>query len=1099
MAESAEVESTITNALGLEKRWNWMGSAESCERALKLVPKDDSMRAAAILERKAYAIHRAALQADTHQVFENRTGTAIELYTKALRILQSSTDPASMARANRCEAMLSYLEYWLALDAPSKKSHIDAAWAKGKNSLNGFESAGESLEFARTFNQIALAAALSYNYDGVAQSRESTLKEALSYAEKSILHISGSGNDWELAKIHAKATGLLAAIEKDFATFNKKDKLDLEAWDHWTKARSLDDEAALSEIPYVVILQSWPAACKTEERTAIYGKGLELARRTKDHFIIGCVLDGLAQRKFLMAMSSDDSSEIEQLSNEGFEKAKASRASLEKIGFISPNVICVWTMVPEAGYYYSFSSEERGPVARKELLYKAHKPCIEQVQLALESGYPDVRCAARFMMGSVLKGLGTMESGMDLKRNYLEKAVEYLTLATKEDKMIHPTQYYPQGLDLLNLAEAHYEIAQITTDLEKKTSILREAVDSRREALRVCEKEFAATQDSNPDLSGEIAGGYQATGSWVRDLCGLTGDDSCLGMVVECLEKAVDWYSRAGQASQSAAANWEVAQTYDRMSEFLKASERFDLAAEDYRKAAESIPRLDEFYADHAIYMRAWAEIERGRYHHSKQEPGLAKECYESAAAMHKSTRRWSYLTTNYSAWAKVEKAEGLSHDENYEESINAFEEASRLFQESEMAIHSQLSRIEDPAEKESARNLERAADRRSSYCRARIILEKARVLGKERDALATADKYGQAAAAFDKILAELISDQDKKEIMVIAKLSRAWQAMAQAEAEASPSQYEKASTLFEEAKDLSIGEKSKLLMAGHSRFCKALAIGADFVDTGDVALYTRATKHLESAADCYLKANHLIESEYAKASKLLLDGYFHMGRASREEDQDKKAKFYMMAEKVLNTSASAFDRSKEFEKRDQVHRLLEKIREERELALSLTEVLHAPDALTATTSFQTPTPTHETATGRERLEHADVQFALIAHPKTLHVGQDLEIVIEMTNAGKGPARLKMVENLFPKCFMVITKPDTCQIEDTNLNLRHKRLDALTSEVIKLVLKPSETGKFPLKPKIIYEDESGASKEHQPEPMVITVKELGISGWLKGT
>ncbi len=50
---------------------------------------------------------------------------------------------------------------------------------------------------------------------------------------------------------------------------------------------------------------------------------------------------------------------------------------------------------------------------------------------------------------------------------------------------------------------------------------------------------------------------------------------------------------------------------------------------------------------------------------------------------------------------------------------------------------------------------------------------------------------------------------------------------------------------------------------------------------------------------------------------------------------------------------------------------------------------------------------------------------------------------------------------------------------------------------VKLVLKPKIQGQFTLKPRILYLDESGGYKSHQPEPVKITVTELGIKGWIK--
>ena len=122
--------------------------------------------------------------------------------------------------------------------------------------------------------------------------------------------------------------------------------------------------------------------------------------------------------------------------------------------------------------------------------------------------------------------------------------------------------------------------------------------------------------------------------------------------------------------------------------------------------------------------------------------------------------------------------------------------------------------------------------------------------------------------------------------------------------------------------------------------------------------------------------------------------------------DPEKKAKLYAMAEKVLQTSAGSFMRAEHPEKREQVLGLLEKVKKEQELAASLMEVIHAPAIVSATTSFSTPTPTREQAVGSERFEHADIQANLIVRQKELKVGENLDLEIELVNAGKGPALL---------------------------------------------------------------------------------------------
>jgi hypothetical protein len=51
---------------------------------------------------------------------------------------------------------------------------------------------------------------------------------------------------------------------------------------------------------------------------------------------------------------------------------------------------------------------------------------------------------------------------------------------------------------------------------------------------------------------------------------------------------------------------------------------------------------------------------------------------------------------------------------------------------------------------------------------------------------------------------------------------------------------------------------------------------------------------------------------------------------------------------------------------------------------------------------------------------------------------------------------------------------------------------------VKLVLTPKIQGTFQIKPKIVYVDENCKEKTCEPKPISITVKELGLKGWLKG-
>jgi len=251
-------------------------------------------------------------------------------------------------------------------------------------------------------------------------------------------------------------------------------------------------------------------------------------------------------------------------------------------------------------------------------------------------------------------------------------------------------------------------------------------------------------------------------------------------------------------------------------------------------------------------------------------------------------------------------------------------------------------------------------------------------------------------------------------------------------------------------------------------------------------------------AAHHYTEAGFETASNWTKATQRLFDAYVYMRNAESEVDPEKKAKHYQLAEKHLDLAARLYETAGYITKRDETLRHLERVREEKELLITPTEILKAPTIVSATPTISTPTPTNEEAVGLEGFEHANIQANLIIRLREVKVGEDLNLEIELVNAGKKPALLIKTEHVIPEGFEIREKPEIYRVEDSYLNMKGKRLDPLKTEEVKLVLKALNKGTFTLKPRVLYLDETGKYRSHEPEPTTITVKELGISGWLKG-
>jgi KaiC/GvpD/RAD55 family RecA-like ATPase len=316
---------------------------------------------------------------------------------------------------------------------------------------------------------------------------------------------------------------------------------------------------------------------------------------------------------------------------------------------------------------------------------------------------------------------------------------------------------------------------------------------------------------------------------------------------------------------------------------------------------------------------------------------------------------------------------------------------------------------------------------------------------------------------------------------------------MTLAEAKRSPILYEEAAELFKQANECSTTESAGILALAHSNFCRALEAGTEYEITRNSMMYEETRKYMDIAATWYLKAGFETSSEYAKATRSLFDAYVYMNNAKKETAPEKEAKHYLMAEKVLQNSMAAFSRANHLEKTRQVQKFLDRVREERELALSLSEVFHAPTLTSATTSFVTLSPNGETAVGLERFEHGDVQVKLIQNAPNVRVGEEASLEFHIVNVGNGPAFLTRIENVLPSGFQLVDKYDDFCVEAPHLIMKEKRLEPLKAEEIRIVFRPFRMGTFEINPRIVCVDEVGRQMFSEPEGKVFNISEAALS------
>jgi tetratricopeptide (TPR) repeat protein len=311
--------------------------------------------------------------------------------------------------------------------------------------------------------------------------------------------------------------------------------------------------------------------------------------------------------------------------------------------------------------------------------------------------------------------------------------------------------------------------------------------------------------------------------------------------------------------------------------------------------------------------------------------------------------------------------------------------------------------------------------------------------------------------------------------------------------------EYAKAKEFFENMYEVFEKHGAKAHRVGWSPFviCEYIEIGEfkkahDLIDELHKYALEKENKDLIATAD-------VLTARLFRAQKKWEESIRHFEKSLQEFEAlgVRQWNMFPFANMVLYEYARVYidrdqegDREKALNLLNQALEIFQKIGAKKaiEKTMMLVEALHPPVI-----------QAHEKAVSSESLEHAEVQSDITATPRELKLGENLELEIEVTNTRKKGAILltKMME-VIPEGFAMTKKPELYRMEDNCLVMREKRLGPSRTEVVKLVLTPKVQGTFYIKPKIVYLDENGKEKTCEPKPVSVTVKELGIKGWLKG-
>jgi tetratricopeptide (TPR) repeat protein len=310
-----------------------------------------------------------------------------------------------------------------------------------------------------------------------------------------------------------------------------------------------------------------------------------------------------------------------------------------------------------------------------------------------------------------------------------------------------------------------------------------------------------------------------------------------------------------------------------------------------------------------------------------------------------------------------------------------------------------------------------------------------------------------------------------------------------------------------EYAKALEFVEKAvdKLRKAGakHGEMYVATGLVWTYIETGKLReasdLLNSVEKFAIETSDKFLTTiSEMLRGMYFRAQKKWEESLEHFEK-SREYEYTYMKRWWVMhfAYWFLFEYARVYaDRNQEGD-REKARSLLN---EALEIFQKLGAKKEAERTMKAVEALEHPmTQIGEKTISLGKCEPADVQGNISAAPRELKIGESLELEIEVANIREeGSVLLTKIMEIIPEGFAILKKPESYRMEGNCLVMREKRLDPSKTEIVKLVLTPKVQGTFQIKPKILYLDEDGKEKTCEPKPASITVKELGIKGWLKG-
>lgn len=1078
------------NAEEKQKEFSWFEAAQLFEKATSFSSKTTNL--AEFWKSAGFCYSRASLQAESLETFAKRRKSAATAYKKASELFEQADYPRSKGKSEECRMLARYADSWLAPVPSEKRRILDDCLVIGKIASEAYERNHDELNYGKTCCDLLLCLIERQYIASDSKEMVSIAEAGVDYADKAINALSKLGNDNELMRAY-----FLTSLQSWYAA-NVSEQAD-KAQELAKRSLTFSEKALelLKEVidPYYSAMSNWAAALctllfteKAETSREYAEKMLEQGKIAKDNYLIGVAYYVLTFVNNWMMVREPDSNK----QKEGHKKIiELSQNAVRHLQLVQQDFFVAQTYLFYAESYSFLARDINAvPKERQAILKKAIEVGRKGLESASRSGSPDATGSALHALSKALHFSSSFETEKNAKVPLLEEALVHRQNYNDIVKKAFPSNDWVSGVGESYAGLIKLDLARLEEDKSKKAILLQSATSNIEYGVSRCRK--AIVFRPIPTLIAATGRFEEGFGEALYELYLLTEEDSLLKRAIEVYQNTAEDFKKINMPNRVAESHWRIAMSQDCLGEHNKAADNFMIAFTEYEAASRLIPDFADFYLDYASYMKAWGEIEKASFAHEHEQYSEAMEHFQKVAPILEKSKLWAYLAPNFQAWALLEHGEDLSRKEKNSESLATFKKAAELFQKAKLIFEKEVDRIITQDEKQKAIELIKACARRTEYCLARESIEAAKVDDRKGNHVESAEKYDAAASIFERMMKTSKTDIEKNEIAPLACMVRAWQRMKMADARASPELYSEASQLFSKAKEQGLEDKTNFLASGNSAVCKALQHGTLFEETREKTEFSKAKQYLETASNYYMKGGLDKASAWTTATEILLDAYNYLTDAEIESNLLNKTKMFTLAEKCLEQSAKLYGSADYVGRRDEVLKIIRKVKEKRRFVVSLGELLITPGEASTTKAIPAPSLTVEEPVGLQKFERELIQANLSSAKKDVLAAEDFCVELHVANLGKAPAFLAKIENVIPESFSLRGESDFYSIEDSSLNMKGKRLDPLKTEMVKIELRSLDKGTFEIKPKVLCVDETGHQVSCEPEPLSIVISETTI-------